>query len=109
MTAFFIAEVAVTDPSWIPEYAGIVHDIAAKHGGKYLSRSGAIDTLEGPENEDTVIAIIQFPDKASALAFANDPDYAPYKKAREDGANSRIRLIDDSDLAGGIPYLPAGG
>jgi len=109
MSAFLIAEVSVTDPAWIPDYAGVVHDIAAKHGGRYLSRSGVIDTVEGPENEDTVIALIQFPDKASAHAFVADADYAPYKKAREDGARSRIRIIDDSDLAGGIPYLPAGG
>ena len=44
MTVFLIADVKVTDDAWIPEYATQVHDIVAKHGGKYLSRSGNIET-----------------------------------------------------------------
>ena len=47
MTVYLIGEVKVTDPAWIPDYAEKVHDIAAQHGGKYLSRSGKIDTVEG--------------------------------------------------------------
>lgn len=105
MSAYFIADVTITDDAWVPEYAGVVHDIAAKHGGKYLSRSGTIETLEGEKCESTLIAIIQFPDRAAAHAFANDPEYAPYSKARQDGSNSRVLVIDDTDLAGTIPYL----
>ena len=106
MPAFLIAVVTVTDDAWIPDYAGTVHDIAAKHGGKYLSRSGAIDTLEGDPLDATLIALIEFPDKAALKAFTEDPEYAPYAKARKDGSNSRFYAIDDTDLAGGIPYLP---
>ncbi|MEM7498581.1 MAG: DUF1330 domain-containing protein [Pseudomonadota bacterium] len=108
MAAFLIAQVKVTDDAWVPDYATKVHDIAAKHGGKYLSRSGAIDTLEGAAPDLTLIAIIQFPDKDAARAFAADPDYAPFGKARQDGSVSTFYLIDDTDLAGGIPYLPKG-
>ncbi|MEM6354534.1 MAG: DUF1330 domain-containing protein [Pseudomonadota bacterium] len=108
MAAFLIAQVKVTDDAWVPDYAAKVHDLAAKHGGKYLSRSGAIDTLEGAAPDLTLIALIQFPDKAAANAFANDPDYAPFGKARQEGSESTFYLIDDTDLAGGIPYLPKG-
>ncbi len=41
-------------------------------------------------------------------AFAGDPDYAPYGEARQAGSVSRMRVIDDTDLAGAIPYLPKG-
>ena len=105
MAAFIIASVLLKDDKWVPEYAAHVHDIAAKHGGKYLSRSGNIDVLEGEPQEATLIALIQFPDKASAKAFANDPEYAPFAKARQDGSESRFQLIDDTDIAGTIPYL----
>jgi len=108
MTAYLIAEVTVTDPAWIPDYAGAVHEIAAKHGGRYLSRSGVIDTVEGPENSDTAIALVEFPDMAAAHAFVDDPEYAPFKQARQAGTQTRIRIIDNSDLAGGVPYLPKG-
>jgi len=105
MAAFIIASVLLKDDKWVPEYAAHVHDIAAKHGGKYLSRSGNIDVLEGEPQEATLIALIQFPDKASAKAFASDPEYAPFAKARKDGSESRFQLIDDTDIAGTIPYL----
>lgn len=106
MTAFLIAEVKVTDDAWVPDYAAKVHDIAARHGGRYLSRSGNIETLEGDATDETLIALIQFPDRAAAHAFTNDPDYAPFGKARQAGSVSHLRVIDDSDLAGAIPYLP---
>ena len=47
MAVFMIAEVKVTDDSWIPDYAAKVHEIVHKHGGKYLSRSANITPLEG--------------------------------------------------------------
>jgi len=106
MTAFLIAEVKVTDDSWVPDYAAHVHDIAARHGGRYLSRSGNIETLEGAATDETLIALIQFPDRAAAHAFANDPEYAPFGTARQKGSVSHFRVIDDTDLAGAIPYLP---
>lgn len=106
MTAYVIASVLLKDDKWVPEYAARVHDIAAKHGGKYLSRSGNIDVLEGEPLEATLIALIEFPNKDAAKAFANDPEYAPFAKARKEGTVSRFQLIDDTDIAGAIPYLP---
>jgi hypothetical protein len=34
--------------------------------------------------------------------------YAPYAAARQAGSESRFQLIDDTDVAGTIPYLPKG-
>lgn len=108
MPVYLIADVKVTDDSWVPDYAAKVHDIAARHGGRYLSRSGNIETLEGKPLDSTLIALIQFPDRDSAKAFADDPEYAPFAKARQAGSVSNFHLIDDTDLAGGVPYLPKG-
>ena len=108
MAAFLIADVKVTDDSWVPDYAAKVHDIAAKHGGKYLSRSGNIKTIEGEGLDTTLIALIQFPSMEALEAFAADPEYAPYGEARQKGSVSRFHVIDDTDLAGAIPYLPKG-
>ena len=44
----------------------------------------------------------------AAQAFANDPDYAPYGEARRAGSDSRFYIIDDTDVACAIPYLPKG-
>ncbi len=108
MTVYLIADVKITDDSWVPEYTANVHDIVAKHGGKYLSRSGNITTIEGEGLDTTLIALIQFPSIEAVQAFAADPEYAPYGEARQKGSISRLHVIDDTDLAGTIPYLPKG-
>ena len=108
MSAYMIANVKVNDDSWIPEYAQKVHDIAAKHGGKYLSRSGNLTLLEGNLPDYNVIALIEFPSVEACQAFVNDPDYAPFAKARQAGTDCDFYVIDDTDLAQGIPYLPPG-
>lgn len=105
MAVYLIIEVQVKDQAWIPEYAARVHEIVTQHKGRYLSRSGNIETLEGEKGEETLIALIEFPSRDEALAFATGPDYAPFSAARQAGSVSRIRLIDATDLAGSIPYL----
>lgn len=109
MASFLIAQVTVNDPGWIPNYAANVHDIVHRHGGKYLTRSGNIRTLEGDESTLSLIAIIEFPTDETLQAFVNDPEYAPYAAARQAGSDSHFVAIDDTDIAGSIPYLTAGG
>lgn len=108
MSVYLIADIKVTDDAWVPGYATSVHDIVHKHGGKYLARSGKVRTLEGEPLETTLIAILEFPSEDAVEAFASDPDYAPFAAARQAGSDSRFQLIDDSDLAGTIPYLQKG-
>lgn len=108
MTVFVIADVKVTDASWVPNYAANVHNIVHKHGGKYLARSGNVTTVEGEGLDTTLIALIQFPSMEAVQAFAGDPDYAPYAEARQNGSVSRLHVIDNTDLAGMIDYLPKG-
>ena len=105
MTTYVIADIKVTDDSWIPEYAANVHDIVHKHGGKYLTRTGNIRTVEGAALDTTLIALIEFPTTEAFEAFAADADYSPYAEARQAGSVSRFHVLDSSDLAGTIPYL----
>ena len=107
MSVYLIADIKVTDDSWVPDYAANVHKFVERHGGRYLSRSGNIETLEGDNKDSTLIAILEFPDRAALDAFASDPEYAPYGKARQAGSFSNFHVIDDTDIAGAIPYLKA--
>lgn len=108
MAVFVFADVKVTDDSWVPNYAANVHHIVHKHGGKYLSRTANITTVEGEPLDTTLVALLQFPSMDAVQAFASDPDYAPYAKARQAGSISRLHVLDESDIAGTIPYLPKG-
>lgn len=108
MTVYLVADIKVTDPAWIPDYAQHVHDLVHKHGGRYLSRSGNLVTLEGKPSGAGLKALIEFPTAAAANAFVRDPHYAPYAEARRKGSESRLQLVDDTDAAGTISYLPKG-
>jgi uncharacterized protein (DUF1330 family) len=50
---------------------------------------------------------MQFDSKNALQAFVNDPEYQPYVKTRQAGSVSQFYMIDDTDLAGTITYLPA--
>jgi uncharacterized protein (DUF1330 family) len=93
MPVYVIADIKVMDATWVPSYASSVHDIVHRHGGRYLARSGNITTLE-------------FPSKEAVGAFASDPQYAPFAAACRSGSESRLQLIDNTDVAGTIEYLP---
>ncbi len=108
MSVFLIADIKVTDDCWVPDYAANVHILVAKHGGRYLTRSGKIETLEGTPKDSTLIAILEFPTREALNSFATDPDYAPFGQARQAGSISNFHVIDDTDIAGAIPYLKAG-
>ena len=62
-----------------------------RQGGKYLSRSGNVITVEGVQKVSSLVAIMQFPSENALEAFINDPDYQPYIKARQAGS---ITLYD---------------
>jgi uncharacterized protein (DUF1330 family) len=108
MSVYMIADIRVTDNKWIAAYAASVHELVHKHGGKYLSRSGNVETLEGSPLDTNLIALIQFPSPQAVKNFLADPEYAPFAAARKNGSESRFQLIDDTDLAGTIPYLSKG-
>jgi len=108
MSVFLVADIKITNDAWVPEYAANVHKFVEKQGGKYLSRSGNITTLEGPTKDSNLVAIMQFPSKSALQAFVNAPEYQPYVKARQAGSVSRFFMIDDTDIAGTVPYLTAG-
>src|SRR5215470_4012795 len=108
MAVYVIADIKITDNKWIPAYVASVHELVHKHGGKYLSRSGNVKTLEGNPLNANLIALIRFPSPQAAKRFLADPEYAPFAAARKAGSESRFQMIDDTDLAGTIPYLSKG-
>jgi uncharacterized protein (DUF1330 family) len=71
MTVYLIADIKVTDDGWLPAYAASVHDLVHKHGGKYLSRSGNVKTLQGKPLDITLIALLQFSIRGSSRGLCH--------------------------------------
>jgi len=93
MSAYIIACITVTDPERYPDYTAETPALIAKHGGRFVVRGGSPTTLEGPE-ETRRIVVIEFPSRAAAEAFYNDPVYAPVRAIRWEAADSELILVD---------------
>jgi len=97
MAYYSVLDVTPTTDSWIPEYLPAATRLVAKHGGKYLARTGNHEQVEGQGGDAGLRVILEWPSKEAAMAFINDPEYAPYLKARTNGSTSNHYLIEGKD------------
>ncbi|MBU1836066.1 DUF1330 domain-containing protein [Loktanella salsilacus] len=63
-TALWVAHVTVTDNDSYAKYAALATGAIADHGGVFLARGGAYETLEGPDRPRNVVA--RFPSMQAA-------------------------------------------
>ncbi|WP_424988137.1 DUF1330 domain-containing protein [Microbulbifer sp. S227A] len=96
-TYYSVLEVTPTDDAWVAAYLPVADRLVAAHGGTYLARTPTHERLEGKGEDAALRIIIEWPSKDAALAFANDPEYAPHLKARTEGSTSHHYLIEGKD------------
>jgi uncharacterized protein (DUF1330 family) len=97
MTYYSVLDVTPTNDAWIPAYVPTATQLVAKHGGRYLSRTATHETVEGSSDPVALRVIVEWPSKDAAMAFMNDPDYAPHLKARTEGSQSNHFLMAGKD------------
>ena len=76
MQAYLVVEHLITDPARFEQYRSKVVPMIESFGGRYLTRSGSHQILEGTW-KPTRVAIIEFPDMAALNAFYDAPEYQP--------------------------------
>ncbi|UTW61735.1 DUF1330 domain-containing protein [bacterium SCSIO 12741] len=94
MPAYFIANYQITDPNrYQNEYIPQVMPIMAKHGGKPIVVDMEVNGVEGSPQH--FIVVIEFPNRAAAEAWHNDPDYQPVAAIRHESAANAWAAICD--------------
>jgi uncharacterized protein (DUF1330 family) len=93
MSSYIVVDVTVTDPQGYTEYIGKVGPLLEKHGGKVTHRLGNIEAIEGAWQPNTLV-LIEFPDRAAAKAFNEDPDYPPIKELRLRSTTGNLLIAD---------------
>jgi uncharacterized protein (DUF1330 family) len=93
MTTYLIVQTFVSDPGGMEEYKRLAFDAVHKYGGKYLSRGGAMESLEGQWDVPRVV-LLEFPSAERAKEFYNSPDYTAARKAREGKAHFVMTLLE---------------
>ena len=97
MNYFSVLDVTPTNDTWIPDYLPTANKLVAKHGGKYIARTASHEQVEGNKKEAALRIVISWPSKEAAMAFMNDPEYAPQLEARTKGSVSHHYLIEAKD------------
>jgi uncharacterized protein (DUF1330 family) len=93
MPAYLVAHIDVHDPAVFAEYRTRVEPIIEAFGGRYLIRGGALETLEGAEQQRRLV-VIEFPSLDAARAFYHSPEYAPVLQLRLASAASEVVLVE---------------
>lgn len=94
MSAYLIATVEVSDPSWLKEYSTVVKAIFAEIGAKYHVRSTAIEKLEGENPAPMSVTVIEFPSMDVARDFYNSPEYQRLVELRKTGSKTEMWLTE---------------
>jgi len=98
MKYYSVAEIEITDQSWIPAYVENVTRLVEQGGGRYLARTSKIERLEGERKVPQIFLIIEWPSKEVAKAFYECDEYRPYRQSRIEGATNEFLLVAGEDM-----------
>ena len=84
----------VTDREKFSAYAKAVPDLVAKFGGRYVLQSRGLHLLEGDWCDEGSMVISEWPDRKTAQAFWDSPEYDEAKKLREGTGQFHVVLAD---------------
>ena len=93
MAAYVVGNVEITDPAGYEEYRKGVPATIAAYGGRYLTRAGAMEVLEGDWVPKRFV-ILEFPDLARAKAWHDSPEYRPLREIRARTAKSSLFVVE---------------
>lgn len=93
MPAYFIAELDVTNVEGMAEYRAAVPATLAQYGGRFVSRGGATELIEGGP-EPKRIVILEFADREAVKRWYNSPEYQKILPGRLNNATGRAFIVD---------------
>lgn len=96
MPAYFICTMTIYDPETYRKYTALTPATVARYGGKFLTRGDEVTTVEGTAFAERMV-ILEFPDRATALAWYNDADYQSAAAFRRASSGGRMILQEGRD------------
>ena len=98
MKYYSVAEMEITDRSWVAEYVKNVTKMVEQRGGRYLARTSRVEKVEGERKLPQVLLIIEWPSQETARAFYESEEYRSYREARIAGAKNEFLLVAGEDV-----------
>ena len=88
-----MVEIDVTDPDVYKEYRQQAGATVLSHGGKYLVRGGAVETLEGDWRPKRIV-VLEFESAERAREWWSCEEYREPKKLRQASAVTKMILVE---------------
>jgi uncharacterized protein (DUF1330 family) len=92
MTAYYIGQHEIDDEAAFADYLAATLPFIAKHGGRYLTKAGSHEMLEG--KKPSRVVVVEFPSKQAIRAWYNDPEYKPLIPKRHAVTRSTMTAIE---------------
>jgi uncharacterized protein (DUF1330 family) len=93
MAAYVLAEIEITNPEGYKEYTASVPATIAQNGGKFLTRGGAVEVLEGDWPQRRRV-LIEFPSMDAARRWWDSPEYVKPRAMRRANSKGRLLLLE---------------
>jgi uncharacterized protein (DUF1330 family) len=97
MKTYAVVALTSTTDDWQAAYGEAVFPLIGKHGGHYLARTASHTRMEGDGPSPQIWVIVEFPNRAAADAFYQDPAYQPFLRARLDGSFGSLYFVEGQD------------
>jgi uncharacterized protein (DUF1330 family) len=92
---YWIANVDVRDADGYKAYVAMLPDIFRKYGGRYTTRGGRTECVEGKSRSR--IVVIEFPSFEAAMTCYRSPEYAKAIAMRQAAADADLIVIEGYD------------
>lgn len=93
MSGYIVAMIDVKDMEQYKNYMALTPAIIEKYGGKFLTRGGQTQLLEGKQPGGRMV-LLEFPTYQAALDFYNSPEYQAAIKVREGAAEATFMALE---------------
>ncbi|MDA0231413.1 MAG: DUF1330 domain-containing protein [Proteobacteria bacterium] len=93
MAAYVIANIEVTNPGLMGEYAAKAKPTVEAHGGKAIVLGAEADVVEGDWRPNRLV-VIEFPDMAAAKGWYNSAEYQEILPMRLEASNGDFVMVE---------------
>ena len=95
MPAYVVAWMSLADRSRLAQYITEAPDTIAQYGGRYLAKGPGTEALEGDWSA-AGMAILEFPDRETAVRWYESDEYRPLRELRQEHADSVLIVTPDN-------------
>jgi uncharacterized protein (DUF1330 family) len=93
MPAYFVAEIEITNQAGLEPHRAAVGATLTQYGGRFLTRGGATELIEGGPEPKRVV-ILEFADTAAVKRWYNSPEYQKILPTRLDNSTGRVFIVE---------------